>query len=55
MKHHYAVVGLQESDAINVLSLEQPTFVGCTIRPDETPRQYRVYWCEDPMVVSRNL
>ncbi len=49
MKHHYAVVGLQESDHINVLSLEQPTGVGHAIRPDKTQRQYRVYWCEDPM------
>jgi hypothetical protein len=47
--YHYAVVGLQESERINVLSLEQRTSVGCIIRPDHTPREYRTYWCEDPM------
>jgi hypothetical protein len=47
--YHYAVVGLQESDRINVLSLEQRTSVGCIIRPDHTPREYRNYWCKDPM------
>jgi hypothetical protein len=44
--YHYAVVGLQESERINVLSLEQRTSVGCIIRPDHTPREYRAYWCE---------
>jgi hypothetical protein len=49
MKYHYAVTGLQESDGINVLSLPQPAAVGHIIQPDDTPRRYRVYWCEDPM------
>ena len=48
-KHNYSVVGLHESDAPNVLSLEQRTSRGNLIRFDDTGNQYRVLWVDEPL------
>ena len=48
-KYHYAVVGLQEHNRINVMSMEQRTSVGNILKSDQSPCEYRVYWCDEPM------
>jgi hypothetical protein len=53
MKYHYAITGLQEPNDVNVMSLEQKTFEGCTLKSDETENLYRVVRCGEPFETKR--